>query len=270
MVEWPKPSSVKDVRNFLGLAGFYRQFIRNFSLKSRPLTELTKDNATGRWEEPQEIAFKTLKKSLVTASVLHMPNFELHFVLTMDASAVSVGGILKQDSGAGLQPVAFASKKLSPAEMRYSAYERELLGIVWAIGKWRHYFEGRKLIVQTDHSSLRHLLNQPNVNQRIWKWVSILQGYDINIRHISGKVNLVDALTRQAWVGDTGNVAKVKDVDRGLVDMIRVAESATNQDIQVKLRELYSTEEEREKREQVQDAILSKIRSEDRVVLSVA
>ena len=196
VVEWPKPSSVKNVRSFLGLARFYRRFIRNFSLKARPLTELTKDNATWWWEEPQEIDFKTLEKSRVTAPVLHMPNFELPFVLTMDASAVPVGGVLEQDFGAGLQPVAFESKKLSPAEMQYSAYERELLGIVWAIGKWCHYFEGRKLIVQTDHSSLWHLPNQPSVNRRIWKWVSILQGYDIDIRHIPGKVNPTNALTR--------------------------------------------------------------------------
>ena len=271
VVEWPKPSSVKDVRSFLGLAGFYRRFIRNFSLKARPLTELTRDDATWRWDEPQEMAFKTLKRSLVTAPVLHMPNFELPFVLTTDASAVSVGGILEQDFGAGLQPVAYESKKLSPTEMRYSAYERELLGIVWAIGKWRHYFEGRKLIVQTDHSSLRHLPNQPSVNRRIWKWVSILQGYDIEIRHIPGKVNPADTLTRQAWVGDSGEVAKVKDVDRELVDMIRVAESASDQDIQAKLRELYSREEDREKIKRAQDSILSEISTyEGQAVLSVA
>ena len=231
VVEWSKPSSIKDVRSFLGLAGFYRRFIKNFSLKARPLTELTRDDAVWRWEEPQEMAFKTLKCSLVMAPVLHMPNFDLPFVLTMDASAVSVGGILEQDFGSGLQPVAYKSKKLSPTEMRCSAYERELLGIVWAIGKWRHNFEGRKLIVQTDHSSLRHLPNQPSVNHRIWKWVSILQGYDIEIQHIPGKVNPADTLTRQAWAGDSGEVTKVKDVDRELVDMIRVAESASDEDI---------------------------------------
>ena len=229
VVEWPKPSSVKDVRSFLGLAGFYRRFIKNFSLKAKPLTELTRDDAVWRWEEPQEMAFKTLKRSLVTAPVLHMPNFDLPFVLMTDASAVSVGGILEQDFGSGLQPVAYESKKLSPTEMRYSAYERELLGIVWAIGKWRHYFEGRKLIVQTDHSSLRHLPNQPSVNRRIWKWVSILQGYDIEIRHIPGKVNPADTFTRQAWAGDAHEVAHVKDIDRELVDMIRVAETASDE-----------------------------------------
>ena len=126
------------------------------------------------------MAFKTLKKSLIMALVLHMPNFNLLFVMTTDTSAVSVGRILEQDFGEGLEPVAFENKKLSPTEMHYSAYERELLSIVRAIGKWRHYFEGQKLIVQTGHSSLRHLPNQPNVNQRNWKWASILLEYDIS------------------------------------------------------------------------------------------
>ena len=108
------------------------------------------------------------------APVLKMPNFECPFVVMIEASLVLVGAILEQDFGQGLQPVAFESRKLNPAGTRYSAYERELLGIVWAIGKWRHYFEGRKFIVKTDHSSLRHLPNQSNVNRRMWKWVSIL------------------------------------------------------------------------------------------------
>ena len=104
--------------------------------------------------------------------------------MTTDASLVSVGAILEQDFGMGMQPVAYESRKLNPAETRYSAYERELLGIVWAIGKWRHYLEGRHFVVQTDHSSLKYLPNQPSVNRRIWKWMSVLQGYDIEIKHI--------------------------------------------------------------------------------------
>ena len=88
---------------------------------------------------------------------------------------MSVRATLAQDFAQGLQPVAYESRKLNPTETRYSAYERQLLGIVWAIGKWRHYLEG-KHFVQTDHSSLRHLPNQPSVKRQIWKWVSILQG----------------------------------------------------------------------------------------------
>ena len=126
---------MKDVRSFLGLAGFYRRFICNFSLKARPLIDLTKDGIRWQWTEKEEQAFRQLKRSLVTAPVLKMPDFERPFVVTTDASLVSVGAILEQDFGQGLQPVAFESRKLNPVETRYLAYERDRLGMVWAIGK---------------------------------------------------------------------------------------------------------------------------------------
>ena len=119
VVEWPQPKSVKDVRSFLGLAGFYRRFIKNFSLKARPLTDLTRESVPWRWQDKEEKAFCDLKRSLVVAPVLRMPNFELPFVVTTDASLVSVGAILEQDFGQGLQPVAYESRKLNPAETRY-------------------------------------------------------------------------------------------------------------------------------------------------------
>ena len=167
VVEWPIPQSVRDVRGFLGLASFYRRFIKQFSLKARPLTDLTREKNVWQWTEREEKAFNELKRSLVVAPVLHIPDFDREFVVTTDASLVSVGAILEQNFGQGLQPVAYKSRKLNPAEIRYSAYERELLGIVWAIDKWRHYLEGKHFIVQTDHSLLRHLPNQPSVNRRI-------------------------------------------------------------------------------------------------------
>ena len=101
--------------------------------------------------------------------------------------------------------------------------------------------------------------------------MSILQGYDIEIRHIPGKVNPADTLTRKAWAEDASDVAKVKDIDRELVDMIRIAESASDQDIQAKLRELYSSSEDREKIQHAQESILSEIRTEEgNAILSVA
>ena len=99
IVEWPQPQSVKDVRSFLGLAGFYRRFIRNFSLKARPLTDLAKDGIRWQWTKTEEQAFRQPKRSLVTAPVLKMPDFEGPFVVTIDASRVSVGAILEQDFG---------------------------------------------------------------------------------------------------------------------------------------------------------------------------
>ena len=122
-MEWPRPCSVKDVRSFLGLAGFYRRFIKEFSLKAKPMTELTKEKVPWKWTQTEENSFNELKKSLVIAPVLCMPNFDLPVVVTTDASLVSVGAILEQDFGQGLQPVAFDSRKLNLAETRYLAYE---------------------------------------------------------------------------------------------------------------------------------------------------
>ena len=170
VIEWPRPKSVHDVRSFLGLASYYRRFVRGFSEMARPLTELTRAEAEWKWSTSQHEAFNRLKLALTTAPVLKLPNFERQFVVTTDASDAAVGAILEQDLGNGLQPVAFASRKLNTAEMRYSAYERELLGIVWAIAQWKHYFRGlHSVVIQTDHAPLRHLPNQASVNARVWK-----------------------------------------------------------------------------------------------------
>ena len=119
--------------------------------------------------------------------MLCLPDFEQQFVITTDASDVAIGAILEQDFGSGLQPIAYSSRKLNPTEICYSAYERELLGIVWAIGQWKHYFQGpHPIIIQTDHAPLRHLPNQTLVNSRVWRWLAVLQGYDVDIRQIPG------------------------------------------------------------------------------------
>ena len=111
-----------------------------------------------------------MKIGLVTAPVLRLPDFDHQFVVTTDASDVAIGAILQQDTGMGLQPIAYASRKLQQAEVCYSTYERELLGIVWALGHWKHYFQGPyPIVIQTDHAPLRHLPNQASINSRIWK-----------------------------------------------------------------------------------------------------
>ena len=183
IIEWPRPKGVHDVRSFLGLASYYRRFVRGFSEMARPLTQLTRAGVDWEWSTAQHQAFNRLKLALTTAPVLKLPDFGKQFVVTTDASDAAVGAILEQDFGNGLQPVAFASRKLNGAEMRYSAYERELLGIVWALAQWKHYCRGpHAVIIQTDHAPLRHLPNQASVNSRVWKWISILQGYNLEIR----------------------------------------------------------------------------------------
>ena len=106
------------------------------------MMDLTRDKVAWSWGDAQEHSFTALKVAIATAPILHLPNFERQFIITTDASDVAIGAILEQDFGSGLQPIAFSSRKLNPTEIRYSAYERELLGIVWAIGQWKHYFQG--------------------------------------------------------------------------------------------------------------------------------
>ena len=142
--------------------------MRGFSEMAHPLTELTRAGVEWKWSTSQHQAFNRLKLALTTAPVLRLPDFERQFVVTTDVSDVAVGAILEQDFGNGLQPVAFANRKLNGAKMRYSAYERELLGIVRALAQWKHYFRGlHSVVIQMDHAPLRHLPNQASVNTRI-------------------------------------------------------------------------------------------------------
>ena len=190
---------------------------------------------------PEANSFTALKVAMATAPVLHLPDFEKQFVVTTDASDVVVGAILEQNFGSGLQPIAFASRKLNATEMRYSVYEREMLGIVWALGQWKHYFQSpHPIIIQTDHAPLRHLPNQTSVNSRVWRWISILQGYNVEIRHIPGKKNPADSLSRQLVSDALVRKGSVKDANEEYVMWLRVAANATDEEIQSALYQLFS------------------------------
>ena len=134
VLDWPQPQSVHDVRSFLGLASYYRKFIKGFSQLAKPMTDLTRDKVTWRWGDAEANRFKALKVAMATAPILCLPDFDKQFVVTTDASDVAVGAILEQGFGSGLQPIVFASRKLNATEIRYSAYKHEMLGIVWALG----------------------------------------------------------------------------------------------------------------------------------------
>ena len=188
ILDWPRPHTVHDILSFLGLASYYHKFIRGFSQIAKRLTNLIREKKTRYWEDAKQNSFTALKVAMATALVLRLSAFEKQFVVTTDASDVAVGAILWQNFGSSLQPVAFASRKLNSTKICYSVYERKLLGIVWAIGQWEHYFQGpHPIVIQADHALLRHLPNQTSVNSRVWRWLSILQGYNVEIRHIARK-----------------------------------------------------------------------------------
>jgi hypothetical protein len=197
--DWPTPVSVRDVRAFLGTAGYYRKFIRDFSAIATPLSELTKDGVKFEWGEPAAVAFRRLKEAIVKGPVLILPDPALPFVVHTDASGFAVGAVLQQDQGQGLQPIAFMSKKMADAETRYPVHEQELLAIIQALTSWRHYLHGSKFVVRTDHKSLQFFQTQPMLSGRQARWKDVLANFDFDIEYVEGKANVVaDGLSRRS------------------------------------------------------------------------
>ena len=196
--EWPGPKKAGDVRAFLGTAGYYRKFIRNFSAIAAPLSELTKDTVKWEWGPSQQSAFDKLKHALVSGPVLALPDDSLPFVVHTDASGFATGAVLMQDQGQGLRPISYLSKKMLDAETRYPVHEQELLAIIHALRNWRCYLSGRKFRVMTDHKSLQHFKTQPMLSGRQSRWKDIIADYDFDIEYVKGDTNVVaDGLSRR-------------------------------------------------------------------------
>lgn len=152
IIDWVVPSSLASLRGFLGLTGYYRRFVRNYALIAGPLTDLLKKN-NFHWDDLAQKAFEELKKAMTSVPVLVLPNFELIFEVTTDASATAVGAVLSQSG----HPIAFFSKKLGPRMQLASAYDREMFAITEAVKKWRQYLLGCHFRIYTDQQSLRNL-----------------------------------------------------------------------------------------------------------------
>lgn len=190
--DWPTPVNVKQLRGFLGLAGYYRRFIKGFGTIAKPMTDLLRKDAFS-WQEPAQIAFETLKAALSTAPVLALPDMTKVFVIETDASAKGLGAVLMQDN----HPIAFISKALSIRQQALSVYEKELLAIIMAVKQWHHLLIIKHFIIKTDQQSLKHLLDQKVVTPLQQTWLSKLLGYDYEICYKKGCDNVVaDALSR--------------------------------------------------------------------------
>ncbi|KAD4585144.1 hypothetical protein E3N88_22745 [Mikania micrantha] len=181
---WPIPTTVKQVRGFLGLTRYYRRFVRNYGLIARPLTALTKKDGFV-WSDSALSAFNMLKEALMSAPVLRVPDFSKLFVVECDASLEGVGAILSQDD----HPIAYFSKGFSPTNRIKSAYDRELLALVLAVQKWNHYLMGRHFLIRTDHYTLKFLLEQRITTTEQQRLLLKLMPYDFSICHKAGKEN---------------------------------------------------------------------------------
>ncbi|XP_057538116.1 uncharacterized protein LOC130815644 [Amaranthus tricolor] len=184
---WPSPKNVTEVRSFLGLAGYYRRFVKDFSRIARPMTSLMKKEKKFEWTDECEQAFMTLKERLTTAPVLTLPDPKLDYTVYSDASKKGLGCVLMQDR----KVIAYASRQLKVHEVNYPTHDLELAAIVFALKIWRHYLYGVKCRIYTDHQSLKYLYTQPDLNMRQRRWLELMTDYDLEFVYHEGRANLV-------------------------------------------------------------------------------
>jgi hypothetical protein len=218
---WPRPRSIRALRGFLGLTGYYRKFIVDYRTIAAPLTALLKHEAF-RWSERAEEAFLQLKQALISAPLLQMSDFSKQFIVDCDASGTGFGAVLHQGDGA----IAYFSRVVAPHHQKLPAYERELIGLVKAVRNWRPHLWGRTFLVRTDHYSLKFLLDQRLSTIPQHTWVSKLFGYDLLVEYRPGKLNgAAYALSRRDE--DTAEINSMSAPHFQLFDTLR-NEAATD------------------------------------------
>ena len=198
--KWPCPTSVTEIRSFLGLAGYYQKFVQAFSSIAKPLTRLTGKEVPFLWDEHTERAFNKLKEALTTAPVLALPQPGKPYVVYTDASRVGLGCVLMQEN----RVIAYASRQLKKHEENYPTHDLEMAAVVFALKIWRSYLYGESVQVFTDHKSLKYLFTQADLNLRQRRWMEFISDYDVQIQYHPGKANVVaDALSRRRAVVDS-------------------------------------------------------------------
>jgi hypothetical protein len=192
--DWPTPVNVSQVRSFHGLAGFYRRFVKDFSMIAAPLNNLTKKDVPFKWGDEQDQAFNELKTKLCEAPLLQLPDFGKTFEIECDASGIGIGGVLLQEG----KPVAYFSEKLNGPHLNYSVYDKELYALVRVLEVWQHYLLPKEFVIHSDHEALKYLKSQGKLNRRHAKWIEFIETFPYVVKHKSGKDNIVaDALSRR-------------------------------------------------------------------------
>ncbi|GJU39625.1 putative nucleotidyltransferase, ribonuclease H [Tanacetum coccineum] len=214
ITKWPRPTSVTEVRSFLGLAGYYRRFVDGFSRLALPLTKLMRKGEKFVWNDEREKSFEELKQRLVSAPILTLPSGSGGFQIYSDASKKGLGCVLMQHG----KVIAYASRQLKPYEVNYPTHDLELAAVVFALKIWRHYLYGESCDIFTDHKSLKYIFTQRELNMRQRRWLELLKDYDTNIQYHPGKANVVaDALSRKS-----GMIAGIKVEEEIIRDLERL------------------------------------------------
>jgi hypothetical protein len=195
ILEWKSPTTVHQVRSFLGLAGYYRGFIPDFSKIVKPITGLLKNDTKFDWSSKCNEAFEQLKVLLTTAPVLAQPDIEKPFDVYCDASGSGLGCVLMQEG----RVIAYASRQLHRHDEHYPTHDLELAAVVRVLKIWHHYLLGNICHLYTDHKSLKYIFTQSELNMRQRRWLELIKDYDLEIHYHPRKANVVaDALSRKA------------------------------------------------------------------------
>ncbi|GKD47191.1 putative reverse transcriptase domain-containing protein [Tanacetum coccineum] len=225
---WKIPESSTEIRSFLGLAGYYRRFIENFSKIAKPLTLLTQKNKTYVWGDKQDEAFRILKEKLCNAPVLALPDGPDDFVVSCDASKQGFGSVLMQRG----KVIAYASRQLKKHEKNYTTHDLELGAVVFALKIWRHYLYGTKSVIFTDHKSLQYIFDQKDLNICQRQWIELLSDYECEIKYHLGKENVVaDALSRKERLKPRRVRAMSITIHSGLKAKILEAQGKASKDL---------------------------------------
>jgi hypothetical protein len=195
VMDWKPPTSVHQIRSFLGLAGYYHHFIPDFSRIAKPMTKLLKKGVKFSWNEKCEEAFHTLRAHLTTALVLAQLDTSRSFDVYCDASGTGLGCVLMQDN----RVIAYASRALQTHKQNYPTHDLELAVIIHALKLWRHHLMGTKYNIYTDHKSLKYIFTQADLNMRQRRWLELIKDYDLEVHYHPGKASMVeDALSRKS------------------------------------------------------------------------
>ncbi|RVW66466.1 Retrovirus-related Pol polyprotein from transposon 17.6 [Vitis vinifera] len=199
IVNLTSPTNVKGVRQFLGHAGFYRRFIKDFSKLARPLCELLVKDAKFIWDDRCQRSFEELKLFLTTTPIVRAPNWQLPFEVMCDASDFAIGVVLGQREDGKPYVIYYASKTLNEVQRNYTTTKKELLAVVFALDKFHAYLVGSFIVVFTDHSALKYLLTKQDDKARLIRWILLLQEFNLQIKDKKGVENVVaDHLSRLA------------------------------------------------------------------------
>ena len=197
ILSWPSPTTQKELRQFLGLASYYRRFVKGFASIAAPLNHLLEKGKPWEWTKVCEHAFSSLKKMLTTSPILAYPDFEIEFTVDCDASGDGLGAVLSQCIGGGENVISYASRSLTKPEKKYCATRKEMLALVWAVGQFRSYLWGRPFTVRTDHSALQWLYSFKEPEGQVARWLESLAEYEFTVQHRPGKKHTnADALSR--------------------------------------------------------------------------